>query len=226
VAERSRLGHRLAVRNGGWTALLALALVAAAPEPAGRVVAVADGDTLTLLRADRSQQRVRLAEIDTPERGQPYSRRSREALAALVAGKQVRLQPVTVDRYGRSVARIYVGDLDVNAALVRQGAAWVYREHAREPLLYELEREARAQRRGLWALPEAQRVPPWEWRKRATSPAPRLDLVPTSVTSACGTKTYCREMTSCAEARFHLEHCKRTRLDGDRDGVPCETLCR
>jgi hypothetical protein len=76
-----------------------------------------------------------------------------------------------------------------------------------------------------WGLPEAQRVPPWEWRKgkragrSTTEPPPGRNFT-------CGAKRYCGEMESCAEARFYLEECGLARLDGDGDGVPCESICR
>ena len=64
------------------------------------------------------------------------------------------------DRYGRTVGRVYVGNLDVNAEMIGRGAAWVYRDYAKDPSLYRLENEAKAAKRGLWALPEAQRCAP------------------------------------------------------------------
>ncbi len=200
-----------------------------AVELTGKVIAIADGDTLTVLSDDQRQIKIRLAEIDTPESGQPYGSRARQALAALVFGKQARIVETDRDRYGRTVGRVYVGGMDVNAELVRQGAAWVYRQYAKDTALFALEDEARREQRGLWALPEAQRLPPWEWRKaerqqiQATPPA-----APTSPSDAftCGGKRTCREMTSCAEARFYLNSCGLSRLDGDHDGTPCESLCR
>jgi len=68
------------------------------------------------------------------------------------------------DKYGRTVGRVYVGSLDVNAELVKQGAAWVYRQYLKDQSLLALEEQARAAKIGLWGLPEAQRMPPWEWR--------------------------------------------------------------
>lgn len=134
------------------------------------------------------------------------------------------------DRYGRTVGRVYVGGMDVNAELVRQGAAWVYRHYAKDPALFALEDEARAAKRGLWTLPEAQQIPPWEWRKagrqQAPAAAPPVALPSPTDAFTCGAKRYCREMTSCAEARFYLNSCGLSRLDGDRDGTPCESLCR
>lgn len=128
----------------------------------GKVVAVADGDTITVLR-ERVQVKVRLVEIDAPEKAQAFGNRSRQALAALVHGQEVLVVEHGLDRYGRTLGRIYLGDLDVNADQVRQGMAWVYRKYAKDASLIPIEAEARAERRGLWSDPEP--VPPWEWRK-------------------------------------------------------------
>src|SRR3954453_8529377 len=68
--------------------------------------------------------------------------------------------------------------MDVNAELVRQGAAWVYRKYSRDPLLLLLEQEARSARRGLWALPETERLPPWEWRAAARESRTHVDMPP------------------------------------------------
>jgi micrococcal nuclease len=143
-----------------------LAAVSAAQEITGKVVSIADGDTLTLLVSGNQQVRVRLAEIDTPERGQPYAEKSKQQLADLVFGRTVRVRSFGSDRYGRTLGRVFVGDVDVNAEMVRSGAAWVYRKYAKDPEIFDLESQARAGRRGIWGLPEADRVPPWEWRQR------------------------------------------------------------
>jgi endonuclease YncB( thermonuclease family) len=111
-------------------------------EHLGKVVEIADSDTFTLL-VGHEQYRIRLAEIDTPEGGQPYGSRARQALSELIYGNTVRVVEIDQDRYGRIVGRVYVGNLDVNAEMVRRGAAWVYRKYARDPSLYDLENEAR-----------------------------------------------------------------------------------
>jgi endonuclease YncB( thermonuclease family) len=215
--------------------LLLVSPLALAAELTGRVVGITDGDTLTVLDDARRQTKVRLAEIDTPESRQAYGNRARQALSDLAFGKSVRVVVQDTDRYGRTVGRVYAGPVDVNAEMVRQGAAWVYRQYSRDPSLLRLEQEAREARRGLWALPEAQRTPPWEWRAaertgqgRSTSPASTPAATNSLAASgfSCGAKRYCREMASCAEARFHLSQCGLTRLDGDGDGVPCKSLCR
>lgn len=188
----------------------------------GKVVAIADGDTLTLLAVNDQQVRVRLAEVDTPERGQPYANRSRQALAELVFGKSVRVLVVDTDRYGRTVGRVWVGEMDVAGELVRSGAAWVYRRYATHDNLYSLEEIARKQGRGLWGLPESQRIPPWEWREAKRRQATGDSIKSSRPTASCEEKKSCSQISSCEEALFYLQQCKMTDLDKDGDGRPCE----
>lgn len=182
----------------------------------------------------------------TPESRQPYGSRAKQALSALAFGKQVVLEVQDTDRYGRTVARVVADGQDVNAELVRQGAAWVYRQYSRDRSLIALEEQARAAARGLWALPGSERMPPWEWRKagreqRQARPGSSSSLSgarsgfagSSSATGSaggtgysCSTRKSCSQMTSCAEARFQLEQCGNTSLDGNGDGAPCTSLCR
>ena len=145
--------------------LALLPLSATAEEQIGRVVGIADGDTLTILDDRKQQIKVRLAEIDTPESAQPYGTRAKQELSRLVHGKTVIVKIQDIDRYGRMVGRVYVGELDVNAEMVKLGAAWVYRKYASDQSLYALEKQAKQKRAGIWNLPEAEQIPPWEWRK-------------------------------------------------------------
>jgi len=131
----------------------------------GRIVAVKDGDSLVLLSEGREIE-VRLAEVDAPEFGQPYGRRAKEVLSGFAFGREAKIEVVDHDRYGRTVARVSVGDVDLNREMVRAGAAWVYRDYAHRIELYDVESEARRARLGLWALPEAERDPPWQWRRQ------------------------------------------------------------
>ncbi len=89
----------------------------------GKVVKIADGDTLTLL-VDSQQHKIRLSDIDTPERKQPFGTKAKQALSTLAFGKEARVVELTVDRYRRIVGRVYVDGLDVNQELVAQGYAW------------------------------------------------------------------------------------------------------
>ena len=223
----------------GFLALLSGPLLAA--EYTGKVVGISDGDTLTLLVPDGAsfkQIKVRLGEIDTPESKQPYGTRARQTLSDLAYNQQARVVVQDTDRYGRTVGRVYVGSVDVNAEMVKQGAAWAYRQYLKDQSLLALEAEAKAAKRGLWGLPEAERCPPWDWRKgtcaTASAPATRAlsasTAAPTSAASSsgftCAGKRRCGEMTSCEEAKFYLTSCGVRSLDGNHDGVPCEKLCR
>ena len=210
------------------TALLPPLYATAAPVTC-KVVAISDGDTLTCLTAERTQIKVRLAEIDTPANAQPYGQKSKAELSALVFGKQVTLATQTKDRYGRTVARVSAGGQDANREMVRLGAAWVYRQYSKDKSLLAVEAEAQASRRGLWSLPQADIVPPWEWRKASKQLNQQVASSKSTAASSrayrCGAKRYCKQMTSCAEAKYHLTQCGMSGLDRDGDEVPCETIC-
>jgi endonuclease YncB( thermonuclease family) len=158
-------------RSGLLPAALLLALLAAAL-PAGadlpvRVVAVHDGDTLTVL-ADGRRLRVRLTDIDAPELGQAFGKRAKVSLSDLCFGKAAALEVRGRDRYDRTLARIKCGGRDANAEQVRLGYAWVYTRYApKDSPLYGLQRDARTARRGLWI--DREPMPPWAWRRRGTA---------------------------------------------------------
>jgi len=204
-----------------------------AEEFKGKVVAISDGDTLTVLNSLNQQIKIRLSEIDTPESSQPYGNRSKQQLSGLVFGKSVSVKTETIDRYGRSVAKIYVDDIYVNAKMIELGAAWVYRQYAKDENLYYLEDKAKELKIGLWGLPETERIPPWEWRKTSkgkkvvkdvTSPK-ELVVNTTESNFSCGRKSTCSQMVSCKEANYYLKVCGLGRLDRDKDGIPCESIC-
>ena len=158
------------------------------------------------------------------------SRHFRISCSARTSWSMSRISIGTVARWAGSRC----GGTDVNAALVAAGAAWVYRQYAKDPRLFALEAEARAAQRGLWALPEAQRTPPWEWRREKreggtqAARAGRPAAAPPAHTTgfSCDGKTTCSQMTSCGEAQYHLRQCGNSRLDRDGDGIPCEAICR
>ncbi len=131
----------------------------------GLVVAIADGDTLTVLNEDFQQVKIRLAEIDAPEKKQPFGSRSRQSLGELCHEKRAEVRVTDVDRrYKRIVGRVTCAGVDANAAQVRRGMAWVYDRYAKDKTLYRLQDEARSTGRGLWV--DRSPVAPWEWRRR------------------------------------------------------------
>lgn len=164
--------------------LLAFLLIStsAAADITGIVVGVADGDTVTVLDTNKAQHKVRLAGIDSPEKAQPFGQRAKQRMSALVFGKVVRLEGDKRDRYGRTVAKVWVSPpdcqrcpqtLDAGLAVLTSGLAWHYKKYQNEQSPEDRERyafaedEARSKRAGLWA--EANPVPPWEWRKSRRS---------------------------------------------------------
>jgi micrococcal nuclease len=146
---------------------LATALPALAAKPhyelTGRVVAIADGDTLTVLDAEKTQHKIRLAGIDAPEKGQPFGTKARENLAGKVFKQDVRVEVIDVDRYKREVGRIFLADRFINMEMVTDGFAWRYVQYDKPGEFTAAENDAREHQRGLWADPHAE--PPWEWRK-------------------------------------------------------------
>jgi endonuclease YncB( thermonuclease family) len=128
----------------------------------GKVVKVQDGDTLTVL-VNKAQIRVRLVDIDAPERKQPFYKRSGQSLAQICAGKVAEVVSNSKDRYNRPLGRVLCVGVDANSEQVRRGMAWVFVRYApKGSPLYALEREVRGAKRGLWREPGA--VAPWEWR--------------------------------------------------------------
>jgi endonuclease YncB( thermonuclease family) len=146
--------------------LIGLPAITHAQTITGRVVRVLDGDTVSVLTPQKEQIRVRLAEIDAPEKNQPFGMKAKKILSDLIFGKDVSVVKIDTDRYGRTVGRIYQGQTDMNLEMVKAGGAWAYTKYLTDPAFGSAEDAARASRLGLWALQEDQRIPPWEWRKQ------------------------------------------------------------
>ncbi len=222
-----------------WIAMLpwCSSVVAAAPSIMAVVVAVSDGDTITIQTLDHQRLKVRLAEIDAPESSQPYGARSKRELSEILFRRLVVVRPSGTDRYGRTIAHIETAGRDAGRLMIERGAAWYFVQFGHDPRLAAAERTARKDRIGLWALSAEQRVPPWAWRQtdrsRPRRPVTALPLVPwpglnrpmDAAADRCASKRFCAQMSSCEDAVYHLRVCGQKRLDGDRDGKPCERLC-
>ncbi len=128
----------------------------------GKVVGIIDGDTVTLLCHNRTY-RIRLNGIDCPEKGQAYGTAAKKFTAHLLFSKPVIVYIVDIDRYGRYVGDIYLGDIYINAEIVKAGYAWHYKRYSDSSQLAQYEIDARNNQRGLWQ--DAHPIPPWQFRK-------------------------------------------------------------
>ena len=150
-------------------ALALLAAAAYADTLTGRVVGIADGDTLTLLDATNTQHKIRLSGIDSPEKKQPFGQVCKQSLSDLAYGRTVAVEANNRDRYGRVIGKVLVDGQDANLEQVRRGCGWHYKQYQNEQRLDDrlaynaAEESARAGGVGLWA--DRNPVPPWDWRK-------------------------------------------------------------
>jgi endonuclease YncB( thermonuclease family) len=150
-------------------AFSALTTAANAGTLTGRVVGIADGDTLTLLDAANTQHKIRLSGIDSPEKGQPFGQVCKQSLSDLAYDRVVAIESSKLDRYGRAIGKVLVNGEDANLEQVRRGCGWHYKKYQNEQslddrLIYsKAEDSARVSKVGLWA--DSEPVPPWDWRK-------------------------------------------------------------
>lgn len=135
----------------------------------GKVVSIADGDTLTILDASNTQHKIRLAGIDAPEKSQPFGARSKQSLSHCAYGKQVSIQGDKVDRYQRRIGKVIVGGQDCNLGQIKLGMAWHYKKYmseqsvADQSVYSQAETVARDGHIGLWSEPNPDA--PWDYRK-------------------------------------------------------------
>lgn len=143
-----------------------------AREYKGVVVAVADGDTLTMRAYNNRRMTIRLADIDAPENKQPYGNEAKQSLAGMVEGQPIIVDKKTRDRYQRTVGTVYRAsdDLNVNREQTRLGNSWAYRTYLYDPVMLALEDAARSSEMGLWGPSEEAPLPPWQWRRKALKP--------------------------------------------------------
>ena len=130
----------------------------------GKVIVVIDGDTVVVLK-NNQQVKIRLAGIDCPEKSQPFGSNAKQALSDLIYRKEISFQIVAVDRYQRLVAHLFFNGDNINKKMLANGSCFAYRKHLEDKSFIFLEAKAQKAKLGLWALPEEQRIKPWEWRK-------------------------------------------------------------
>lgn len=199
------------------------------------IVSIYDGDTATCLTNDKTQIKIRLNQIDAPEKGQAFGNASKQALSALIFQKLVTLDIQGTDKYGRTIAEVYQQNINVNKSMVAQGMAWAYREYLKDNEYLLLEESARKSHLGIWSEPNP--IYPSDYRRSKRGQQSqniqttqiRQEINQQALTGSngqCGSKRYCSEMINCSEAKHYLNVCGVTRLDRDNDGIPCESLCR
>jgi len=213
----------------------------------GVVTTVTDGDSLWLAAPGQRDIEVRLRDIDAPEICQVWGLEARGALEEMVLGRSVVLRIAGHVTYGRTLGQVLADDVDVAVKMVEEGHAWSVRTNWDRGPLVSQERMARALRRGLHGLPSpvmprdfrqghgpclpaavADRAPPTAApvtpaAVAAPPPRPARGEAPPAAAFRCDGRTRCSQMRSCAEARYFLARCPGVQMDGDNDGIPCES---
>ncbi len=206
-----------------------------------RVLKVIDGDTIQVDIRGKKEV-VRLLGIDTPESVDPrkpvqcFAKEATSKMKGFIVGKSVMLVDDSTqgnrDKYKRLLRYVYLPDsvrTFVNGEMVKQGYAFSYRQYPTKMLdkFNSFEKYAREHNLGLWGSCPSSGIAIKDTVKKNTYVAPPQVKTGGTTTGSltCFGKTTCGQMASCAEAQYYLNSCGVSRLDGDNDGVPCETLC-
>jgi endonuclease YncB( thermonuclease family) len=219
----------------------------------GKVVEIINGDTIKVLEYLENNQKefykIRLNNIIAPKQHQPFNKKSKQTLSNMLKNQWVYVESSKIDKYGNYIGTVYANNLNINHEQIKRGMAWVYRKYCNDSIYYVLEEEARNNFIGLWSRPNPK--PPWEYYKHNKITKPQHSkqskksynyqykthsssvykhqiIKPKQSSSKykCeGWKRYCRHMSTCEEAYFYMNECGLYRLDGDSDGVPCESIC-
>lgn len=208
---------RLSVTDRQWVADHPLNLLR------GKVIYVADGDTIGLLDAKKTTHRIRLDGIDAPESGQAYGNKSRQSLNRLVYGKQVLVTFEKSDSYGRILGQVYLDGQWINRQMIADGWAWHYRHFSGDQELAQAQADAAAKQVGLWQDDEPQQ--PWRFRldekRRKEAAAEKVSSEPMTPTQFwLNTTSGVRHNASCK----HFGKTKRGKYCHAEDGKPC-SIC-
>lgn len=152
--------------------MLAVVLISVAvviPVPAhswtGKVVGVSDGDTITVLTEDKQQIKVRIYGVDCPEKGQDFGSKAKQFTSDQVFGKTVEIDPITIDRYGRTIGIVEMGGANLSRLIIESGMGWVYDDYCKMLECDEwrkLQDLARSRKVGIWSIKNP--TPPWDFR--------------------------------------------------------------
>jgi endonuclease YncB( thermonuclease family) len=191
-------------------AVMSLSIFAASAFEA-RVVGVSDGDTITVLDAQKTQYKIRVAGIDAPEKSQDFGNRSKEHLSDLVYGKTVNLPEAKIDKYGRTVSRVLVGKTDAGLEQIKAGMAWHYKKYEIEQSVADrisysaAETKAKEAKLGLWVQANAVRPEDFRYASKAPKAAGSGTECP------CGSNNFCtgsRGGEFCMDGGGHKKYAK------------------
>jgi endonuclease YncB( thermonuclease family) len=136
----------------------------------GKVVRVADGDTITVLDVNNNQHKIRLRGIDAPEKAQAFGQKSKQSLSQLVYNKQVTVEYQKKDKYGRTLGKVILNGTDVCLEQIKLGMAWHYKQYKSDQpkedreTYAQAELEARMKTVGIWT--DKNPTPPWDFRRQ------------------------------------------------------------
>jgi endonuclease YncB( thermonuclease family) len=134
-------------------------------EMTGKVVSVADGDTITIIEnLDNGRFKIRLYGIDAPEKKQDFGQRAKQHLSSLIFNKVVKIKFTEIDRYGRIVGKIFLNDIEINIEMLKAGMAWHYSRYDQTSTYITAEKQARKSGIGLWSMKNP--IPPWNFRRK------------------------------------------------------------
>ena len=198
------------------------------------IIGVSDGDTVTCLSNEKTQHKIRLAEIDAPEKKQEFGTQSKQSLSDLIFNQIVTVAYKEKDRYNRIIGYVKKGKTDINQAQIKKGLAWFYETYGKSDAYKQTQQTAQVKKIGLWNGNNI--IAPWDFRKGITeSKTPlitsqideKLDNIATgSIKNMYDCKPkYCKNVLSCQEAMYLLNVCGYKKLDRNNDGKPCENVC-
>lgn len=143
--------------------IIILFLSIAVYSQSGKVVKIKDGDTIVVLDSLNVQTTIRLAEVDCPESSQPFGKNAKIFTTGQVAMKNVTYEIVTIDQYGRTVAKVFYSGKYLSEEIIKNGFGWHYKRHSSSKKLASLERFAQENKKGLWSDNRA--IAPWKYRQ-------------------------------------------------------------
>ncbi|MBN8647098.1 MAG: thermonuclease family protein [Caulobacterales bacterium] len=128
------------------------------------VTHVYDGDSIRA-KSGNKEIEIRLSSIDAPEFNQNFGKECRAQLYKKIYHARISINPIEQDKYGRTIAEIFIGNRNINREQVQSGCAWAYRQYLHDPKMIALEQEARRKKIGLWAQKSFYIMPPWVERR-------------------------------------------------------------